>query len=396
MKYLLTFILVLLFSSVSAKIKVEQSGLLKSESNNQACRAYGVNYFDVFHRLLQNGKDSDYRRGFSELNGFAIPFARFSAMGYWPKDSSLYFTDKEEYFRRLDLIFNEAEKNAIGLIPSLFFNRSAVPDLMKESVNSWSDPNSKTIMFMTEYVKDFMTRYSNHRALWAVEFSNEINLYTDLPNSSKFRPGINTAKGTPANRTQEDELKLTDLQSALDLFVTEVRKYDKNIPISSGNGHPRRYAYNNTHYNSWALDSDAETRYMIDVSHPSGVDLVSVHLYPDHKKKLGYSQKSGELSYEDILSRVEEVASDTNKVVFVGEFGVTSGSRFSGDEVQEFNLLMESIYNSGVSLAALWVYRFNYQKNTYDVRQNNAREYQIRTLMHFNNKLRAKRELCSF
>lgn len=396
MKYVLLLVLVLVSFGASSKIKVGEKGLIQSELNGQICRAYGVNYFDVFHLLLQNSKNMDYQRGFSELHAFAIPFVRFSAMSYWPKDFLLYFENKEEYFRRLDLIFSEAEKNNIGLIPSFFFNRAMIPDLMDEPLKAWSNPKSKTILFMRQYLKDFFSRYSSSRALWAVEFSNEINLYTNLPNAPKFRPKIDLSKGTRIERTQDDDLGLIDLQVALVLFEKEIRKYNKSIPVSSGNGHPRRYSYHNMKYNSWNLDSSLQTEYMLKVSHPDGVGLVSVHLYPHHRQKLGHIVKSKELSYQAILTRVQKVALENNKAVFIGEFGVTADTEFFYKEVDEFLELMNAIYNSRVSLAALWVYRFDFQKNSFDVREKSPREYQLRTLLEFNNKLRKNDELCIF
>ena len=396
MKYVFLSFLMLCISSVNASITVGKSGLLQSELNGKNCRAYGVNYFDVFHRLLQDGKHQGYKIGFSELYSFGVPFVRFSAMNYWPKDFSLYFSDKEEYFRRLDLVFMEAEKNRIGLIPSLFFNKAMVPDLVGEPIESWSDPDSKTIQFMRQYVKEFFTRYSKSKALWAIEFSNEVNLYTDLPNAKKFRPAVDVAKGTAVSRTEEDDLALIDLQVALELFVKEVRTYDKNIPISSGNGHPRRYAYHNMKYKSWTLDSGFQTEYMLKASNPNGINLVSVHIYPHHRVKLGHLSDSGTLSYEKILNRVQKVAVEEGKVAFVGEFGVRAGEGRNGDEVEEFQLLMNAIYNSGVGLAALWVYRFDFQTNSFDVRQGSAREYQLRELLRFNNKLKDSGELCEF
>src|SRR5215469_18428971 len=65
-------------------------------------RAIGVNYFDCFLRTLKDGNDASYDEGFAVLEARGIPFVRFCATGFWPKDMRLYQTNRDEYFRRLD------------------------------------------------------------------------------------------------------------------------------------------------------------------------------------------------------------------------------------------------------------------------------------------------------
>jgi hypothetical protein len=81
----------------------------------------GVNYFDCFLRTLNDGNDTSYDAGFAKLAAKGIPFARFCATGFWPRDMKLYQTDRAEYFRRLDGVVKSAEKHGIGLVPSLFW-----------------------------------------------------------------------------------------------------------------------------------------------------------------------------------------------------------------------------------------------------------------------------------
>jgi hypothetical protein len=80
-------------------------------------RAIGMNYFSCFYRTLLDGEDTSYDQGFQVLARERIPFVRFAATGFWPKDMALYRTDREEYFRRLDAVVASAEKHGIGLIP---------------------------------------------------------------------------------------------------------------------------------------------------------------------------------------------------------------------------------------------------------------------------------------
>ena len=93
-------------------------------------RGIGVNYYDAFTRMLGQTARTNYDAGFRELAAKRIPFARFSAGGYWPLDWGLYQTNRSEYFARLDGVVQSAARHGIGLIPSFFWDMSTVPDLV--------------------------------------------------------------------------------------------------------------------------------------------------------------------------------------------------------------------------------------------------------------------------
>ena len=131
--------------------------------NGKPYRGIGMNYFSCFLRTLKDGNDTSYDAGFATLAEKGIPFARFCATGFWPRDMKLYVEDREEYFRRLDGVVNAAEKHGIGLVlsllgisgflgtkhgiglmPSLFWYYACVPDLVGEPMDQWANPNSKT------------------------------------------------------------------------------------------------------------------------------------------------------------------------------------------------------------------------------------------------------------
>ena len=86
------------------------------------------------------------------LEAKGIPLARFCATGFWPKDMALYRDDPAEYFRRLDGVVHSAEKHGVGLVPSLFWFYSCVPDLVGEPMDQWANPQSKTQAWMRQYV----------------------------------------------------------------------------------------------------------------------------------------------------------------------------------------------------------------------------------------------------
>jgi hypothetical protein len=112
--------------------------------NGKPYRGIGINYFDCFLRTLNKAEDTSYDAGFATLAAKGIPFARFCATGFWPRDMKLYQTDRAEYFRRFDGVVKSAEKHGIGLVPCLFWLYSCFPDLVGEAMDQWGNPQSKT------------------------------------------------------------------------------------------------------------------------------------------------------------------------------------------------------------------------------------------------------------
>jgi hypothetical protein len=121
-------------------------------------RAIGINYFSCFCRTLLDGNDTSYERGFETLAREGIPFVRFSATGFWPKDMALYRSDREECFRRFDAVVAAAEKHGIGLIPSLFWYYACVPDLVGGPMNQWGNPESNVHEWTRECAREVVTR----------------------------------------------------------------------------------------------------------------------------------------------------------------------------------------------------------------------------------------------
>src|SRR5947209_7332133 len=123
-------------------VSVDADGRLIRDS--RPIHAVGVNYFDAFLRTLHRADDTSYDAGFAALGELKIPFARVAACGYWPSEMKLYQSDKAEYFRRLDGVVRSAEKHDVGLILSLFWCWSTIPDLAGEPCDQWGNPDSRT------------------------------------------------------------------------------------------------------------------------------------------------------------------------------------------------------------------------------------------------------------
>ena len=348
---------------------VRQDGVLVK--GGKAYRGIGVNYFNCFARTLADPNDTSYDDGFGALADLGIPFARFMCGGFWPVENTLYLESKEQYFQRLDAVVKSAETHGIGLIPSLFWNMNTVPDLVGEPCDQWGNPRSKTHEYMRTYTRDVVTRYRRSPAIWGWEFGNEYNLAADLPNAAEHRPPVWPDLGTATSRSERDELTHEMIRTAFAEFAREVRRYDQRRLITTGNGFPRPSAWHQRTEGSWTQDTPAQYAAMLLGDNPDPVNVVSVHAYEDR----------------DRIPATMAICRQAKRPLFVGEFGVPgAGTPETEREFGEFVALLE---REGVPLAALWVYDFGGQDETWNVTATNARAYQLLAIAEANTRLRA-------
>lgn len=365
-------LLILLFVLLSATFgRAESPGLRAGPDatvlkDGKPFRALGVNYFSCFLRTLNNRNDTSYDEGFRVLAENGIPFARFCATGFWPKDMELYQSDREEYFRRLDGVVQSAEKWGIGLVPSLFWHVSCVPDLVGEPMNQWANPQSKTIAWMRGYVREVVTRYRNSPAIWAWEMGNEFSLKASLPNAGEHRPPVHPKLGTPESRDDRDDMTFEMMRTAFSEFAGEVRKHDENRLILTGDALLRPGAWHQEHEGKWTQDTKEQFEEMLAKVNPDPVDGISVHAYEDCARLLAWSV---------------EAAKKMKKPLFVGEFGVPG----TGPESEAlFHDLLKMVDKPSIPLAALWVYDFSGQDKDYNVTADNIRAGQLRAISEAN------------
>jgi len=345
-------------------------------------KAIGVNYFDAFLRTIKNPKDKTYKKGLKLLARHNIPFIRVNLGGFWPKDWTLYLKNKEKYFQLLDEFIKTAETYNIGLIVTLFWNISAIPDLMNEPVSAWSNPNSKTVAFMKTYTKEIVSRYKDSPSIWVWEFTNELSNLIDLPGSRypKTAPHF----GTPKKRTKRDKLTWKDAIKAFNAFAQVVRELDPYRPLSSGNTMVRPFAYHLAFTKKWKKDSRQQTAFMLKILNPPSYNLLSVHIYPHHARDYPFA-----IGYKNLLDFLMKETKNMEKVLFVGEFGVCRKGKFKNPrlEKQEFLKLLKAIEEAKVPLAALWVYDRKKPKDPCNVTFNNLRAYQLLLIKEINKKL---------
>lgn len=333
-------------------------------------RGVGVNYFDCFLRTLGKADDTSYDAGFATLAARKIPFARFAATGFWPRDMQLYLTNRSEYFRRMDGVVSSARKYGIGLIPSLFWYYACVPDLVGESMDQWAQPDSKTQACMREYVREVVTRYRDNPAIWAWEFGNEYSLQGNLPNAKEHRAAIHPSLGTARSRSERDDLTFDMIRAAYIAFAREVRKHDAHRLVITGDAFLRPSAWHQERENKWTRDTPEQFAEMLAKMNPDPINAISVHAYDDADAQR--------------IAGAMTVARNTNKPLFVGEFGAPGETAEQGSKVRR---LLDAIVEQQVPLSALWVYDFGSQKD-FSVTATNARAWQLTLITDANERMR--------
>lgn len=333
-------------------------------------RAIGVNYFNCFLRTLGGQEDRTYEEGFRLLATNGIPFARFAACGFWPRDMRLYLENPDEYFRRLDGVVKCAESNQVGLIASLCWLFSCIPDLAGEPVDQWGNPQSKTHAFMRKYVRDVVTRYKDSPAIWGWELGNEYGLQANLPNAKDHRARVVPALGTPATRGARDDLTFEMARTAFVSFAAEVRKFDPARIIDTGDSFPRLEAWHIWKEGRWKRDSMEQFAEMLELNNPDPVSVISLHAYEQDDQRFAAAM---------------EVSRKLNKPVFIGEFGAQGTTP---EQAAKFRRLLQSIEDHGIPLAALWVFDLASQPD-FTITPDNGRWWQLREIAGANRRMHA-------
>ncbi len=362
----LLFFILITAVSVQAQLLPGPGGTVLKEG--KPWRGIGINYFDCFLRTLKNGEDTSYDAGFATLAARGIPFVRFCATGFWPKDMELYQKDRAEYFRRLDAVVKSAEKHRIGLVPSLFWSHACVPDLVGEPMDQWGNPESRTHAWMRDYAREVVTRYRESPAVWAWELGNEFSLQASLPNAKDHRPPVHPTLGTPATRSSRDDITFAMVRTAFTSFAAAVRQHDPKRLIFTGDSFPRLSAWHQEHEGSWTHDTPEQFAEFLALANPDPVSGIGVHAYEDDDQRL-----DGAMA----------VSRKMNKPVFVGEFGAQGETP---EQAAKCRRLLKAIIAKGVPLAALWVFDLKNQPD-FTVTPDNARAWQLDAIAEANSQL---------
>jgi hypothetical protein len=351
-------------TGTASPLTVQADGTLRLD--NRPFTGVGVNYYSAFYRVLENANDTSYDAGFAALGRWGVPFARLDVSAYWPVNANLFFTNRTEYFRRLDGVVASAERHGVGLVPSLFWTTFTFSDLAGERLDQLAVSNSVTRQKMREFATEVVNRYKHSRAIWAWEFGNEWSLAVDLPNGTEFLPPTWTNLGNPPTRDPVRDVLATDtiLPAMLDIGRL-IKKLDPGRPLSTGHAMSRPSQWHQDQWkrgllpigSAWNTDSVAQAEEITLRQCPDPYDLLSVHIYESDTQR---------------LPNFATFATRAGKALFAGEFGTAPA-----DNAKYASML--TAVHAHSPLAAVWV--FDRSVDDFNITTTNARSWMLRDLL---------------
>lgn len=307
--------------------------------------AAGVNCFDLVNGCFSEGfSAAGAKESLDVLSSYGVGVVRFDCGGYDYTSIGRYFDYKQEFIDLLREVTDYAEKLEIGLIPSFFWLKNAVPDYFDEPLRSWGRPESKTVGFLRSYTREIVSAIKDSKAVFGWEFGNEFNLDCDLPNAAEHMPPLPEGSSR-TGRTEEDYLSASDVQYALSVFAEEISSLDDSgRMITSGNANPRPSQYNQFRYGTWEQDTPEEYGEITSLFAPAGVEAISEHVYFTAQKTFGR-----EIFLEEYLQYATATAKKLKKAYFVGEWG-------GGDSTDYgyYRRIGNAFVDAGVQLVLLW------------------------------------------
>jgi hypothetical protein len=330
----------------------------------------GANYNTLFGQLLQNKDDTSSLDKLARLGQAGIPFVRFRASGFAAENQRLYLQNRPEFFRRMDQVVRCAEKNNIGLIPSLFWRLATVSELVGESRDQLGNPASKANQFIRQFTREMVLHYNDSPAIWGWEFGNESNLAVDLPPSGGRRGTIPIfgPSGRPSN---EARLTSQELRTAFAVFAETVRKVDPTRIIEPGTALPRPFAWHLAQGQRGQADSAAQSFSTLLTLTPNPMNMISVHVYEKAQTKY-----PGARSASDVLAMLTTAAAAAHKPLFLGEFPTRDRA-----QTAEF---IGAIERNRVPLSAFWVFDYPPQERTMSVGFDNERSFVLGKIVEAN------------
>jgi hypothetical protein len=337
--------------------------------------------------VIRDPENRDFVAGFRILReDYQIPFIRFAACGFLGREWKLYAENPEEYFRRMDLIVHEAEKQGLGLIPSLFWWKAAFGDWCRDPLGEMGNPLSKTRAFYRKYATDFVSRYKDSPAIWGWEIGNEYLLGADLPGLAHLQVPQPDSKKTRTVADKFTRPMMLDLYR--DLHKT-IREIDPDRMIATGDAMPRKGAWNNRHRDDGGIDTRQQWLEMFTADTPEAFSVSSVHFYPENR---GYF-KGEQVGLEELLREVAREARRHGRVVWVGEFGAAAKDKPYGPAEEEMvRRMLRSINETGVELSAPWNFAppgKAFQPN-HDITPTNERAWMLSEIRKFNQEISQK------
>ncbi len=319
------------------------------------------------------------RKAIFDARDANVSYLRISATGFDPSayrkpgDLDLWLTNPAQYWSQFDELMTDLETAEMQGVFTLIWNPLQFPAMTGETVRDLiTQPDSKSYQTAERYIREFVQRYKNRKAVLFYELTNELNLGADLGAekrcNAKKQAALCDAKG---HYTSAEMVEFTKRLSAL------IHGIDPSRPISSGFSVPRASAEHLRASPEWISgkadfrqDSLEQLQQNLAFIH-EGVDIISVHIYPNEANvRFGAKDRHG----VELLESIKKIADKIGKPLFVGEFGDRDDLT---DSPASYTVrMLNRIRDLRVPYSALWVWEF-YQKSPHITRDNQHTGYSL-------------------
>ena len=315
-----------------------------------------------------------------------IAFIRFFASPGYPKGTAeLYLQDKEEYWRRMDELFDLCRKHHVKLVPDLGVLKWHFD--CNELMTAVLNPKSKTYKATYGYVREFVTRYKNDPVVLMWELQNEAFLRADVNVEGRhakprgvYPPG---ATGIRETYAFEDSLRFEMLVNLYKDMTAFIKGLDPNHLVTSGDSGVREESMCRRltfpHF-KWRIDTLREHLSNLLASQPEPLDVFSIHMCGSFETR----RKVANLSHLDFLRARVRAIHASRSPVFVGELGQSHPYFRDDPEAKWTRAAIDLLDREGAALVALWVWHFPWQDKNFNIPNGAAQPLLMKRVREFN------------
>ncbi len=300
-------------------------------------RQIGMNKHELIMQAL-GAEQGSWQTDLQDAAARGIKVIRTNAAPYWPIHFQQWVnpSTRAAYWAQFDAIVSYAGSHGIKLIPSFLWNTFLYSDAVGgerlHAMFALGSPSSGRDL-LHQYVQEFVTRYTSNSTILFWELTNELNLLADLRFGRDFAtqhigqtdpPGQLGA--SPNLRSDLDNYSTDEMVAFVRDLATRIKQWDTSRHlISTGYGDPRPSAMHlrrtpewSASGPDWTLDTPAEMRSYVALTHPDPIDIVTVHVYSG-----GENDRFGAtgLFNPDVIADYAAAADAIGKPMHLGEFG---------------------------------------------------------------------------
>jgi hypothetical protein len=305
-----------------------------------------------------------------QLAAARLPFTRVFGSPWGWEQILLWRTATEQYWANMTRVVDKAK--AVGahlhlsITPTLSqFAIAAGCPSTRELITDEGDSGCRDVL--KEYVQDMVGRFKDDATIVSWGMGNELNLEAD---------------GCSYNKSRGEYFSTAEMMAFSTLYISWVKELDPLRPMGSDMGQARTRASHlaalkgggaacvNAHnlkgdceVNCSAVPKDSLADFkQITKILSAPFDLVSVHDYGCYPPFAEFSFCNGDSTSIAALQAAKEVADETGKPLFVGEFGspacnVAGGAGWDSEECLAFpRKLLDYQVKSGIQLSNAWTW----------------------------------------